>query len=105
MRLAGDYNGDNSVDAADYAVWRNSENQSVEPGTGADGDRDGYISYNDYSVWRQFFGQKIITSTGTAAASRVSLASDRFAVPEPAGTVLLMAAAVFMMSTVRRRPD
>ena len=33
----GDYNGDGTVDAADYTVWRDTFGQEVDEGTGADG--------------------------------------------------------------------
>ena len=47
--LAGDYNHDDIVDAADYAVWRNTNGQS---GTGlaADGNGDGFVNSLDYDI-------------------------------------------------------
>jgi hypothetical protein len=51
--LSGDYNGDGVVGAADYAVWRTSNNTSVilpndvTPGT---------VDDSDYTVWRSHFG-------------------------------------------------
>ncbi len=53
---AGDYNGDGSVDAADYTVWRNTLGQNVANGTGADGDQNGTIEQNDYTIWKTNFG-------------------------------------------------
>ena len=64
--LAGDFNGDGTVDAADYTVWR-------------DGLGDKYTA-DDYGDWKANFGR---SRGGEAAVSSVQLA-----VPEPAGWVL-----------------
>jgi hypothetical protein len=77
--LPGDYNSDQRVDAADYVVWRNSSGQSVTPGTGADGDRNGVIDAADYLVWQASFGQ----SAGSGSTIGEST------VPEPTGIMLL----------------
>jgi hypothetical protein len=60
--LDGDYNGDGSVDAADYVVWRKNDGT---PG--------------GYDTWRMNFG----SSSGSGAGSAVT------AVPEPASVLLL----------------
>ena len=64
--LAGDYNGDGVVDAADYAVWR-------------DGDAPD-SSQAGYDLWAANFGATAGSATASAAA-----------VPEPATALLLMA--------------
>ena len=61
--LPGDYNGNGIVDAADYVIWRDTLNQSVANGTGADGDGNGLIQQADYAVWRANFGN---TAAGAA---------------------------------------
>jgi hypothetical protein len=71
--MPGDYNGDDAVDAADYAAWRTTIGQNVAQGTRADGNGDGRIGSADYDVWRANFGK---TSPGSG--------SIIFAVPEPA---------------------
>jgi autotransporter-associated beta strand protein len=69
----GDYNGDGSVNAADYVVWRKSPaNYGGNPG---------------YDLWRANFGQ---TSGSGAGATADSLSS---AVPEPSPLLLLALAA------------
>ena len=59
VTVAGDYNGDGVVDAADYTVWRDALGQTVSPGLGADGDGDGQITNSDLEVWRANFGVTI----------------------------------------------
>lgn len=67
--VAGDYNGNGVVDAADYVVWRNggplqNEVASVTPGT---------VTAEDYDAWRARFGNISASGSGSGAA-----------VPEPA---------------------
>jgi serralysin len=90
--LPGDYNHDGVVDAADYAVWRDTLGQSVSAGSGADGNGDGLVTQADYSVWRGHFGQ--------AAAGGASLASNH--VPEQP-SILLALAGLLADVVVRRR--
>lgn len=76
QRLAGDYNQDGVVDAADYAVWRDMLGLvGVTPGSGADGDLSGSITAADYDIWRQNFGE--------------SLGGQSMPLPEPSSAVLL----------------
>lgn len=75
--LAGDYNGNGTVDAADYVVWRN--------GDSPDDTQAGY------DLWRSRFG---LTSAGGAGAAN--------AVPEPASMGLLLVCLGFV-SALRRR--
>src|SRR5690606_15369494 len=79
--LAGDFNGDNVVDAADYTVWRNhlGGNESV---LGGNGNNNGVVDAGDYTVWKDNFG---------ASAGALGLASAQ--VPEPSSVVLLAFAA------------
>jgi hypothetical protein len=76
--LDGDYNGDGTVGAADYTVWRNSVGQSGA-GLAADGNRDGRIDSADYNFWKTSFR----VSAGAASARLI-------AVPEPTCAVLLI---------------
>jgi hypothetical protein len=70
--LAGDYNSDGRVDAADYVVWRKNP-------SGFGGDPAGY------NTWRANFGR---SAGGPASAAATA------AVPEPGTLVLLCLAAV-----------
>lgn len=54
--IAGDYNADGAVDAADFTVWRSSLGETGQV-LAADGDRDGAVTVSDYHVWKQNFGQ------------------------------------------------
>ena len=96
--VPGDYNQNGTVDAADYVLWRDTLDQNVTPGTGADGsgpagEPDGVVNTHDYNFWRARFGS-------TAAASAASLATS--AVPEPASWVLL--ATIFIAVRPADRP-
>jgi hypothetical protein len=77
-RLAGDYNRDGVVDAADYTVWRRA--MQGDGDFAADGSRNGIIDQADYEVWRTHFG-----STATIAASALT-------VPETTPWVLFLIA-------------
>jgi hypothetical protein len=82
--LPGDFNGDGSVDAADYVVWRKGVGTTY--------------SQADYGVWRSHFGQ----SAGSGAAL-VSDGVDLVSVPEPTSVgLLLLVAATALLLTARR---
>jgi hypothetical protein len=81
--LLGDYNGNGTVDAADYVLWRNGGplmNESVSPGT---------VDQADYEFWRSRFGAT--AGSGTAQA----------AVPEPS-TLLLTIFGLASLQALRR---
>jgi Glycosyl hydrolase family 10/Dockerin type I domain len=75
----GDYNGDGTIDAVDYTVWRDSLGSHVAPGTGADGNLDGVIDPEDYIVWKQSF-------EGAGSGTR----GVAFTVPETASWLLAL---------------
>ncbi len=81
--VAGDYNGDGFVDAADYTVWR--DNLGGDAAAFAEGTRDptamGLVSTADYSYWKNNFS--------SPAVSAVGLASGSATVPEPAAWLIL----------------
>jgi hypothetical protein len=89
-QLTGDYNGDGSVNAADYVVWRKTLGQS---GTDlpADGNGDEQITDEDYTVWRENFG-----------ASGSSMGAGSASVPEP-GSMALVVAAIILSSALGRQ--
>lgn len=89
--LVGYYNGDDTVDAADYTIWRDTLG-ATGPGLAADGDKNEVIDVEDYNIWKAHFGE----SQSPTAAS---------AVPEPASFALGGSAlAVGFAASGRRRP-
>jgi hypothetical protein len=77
--IAGDYNDDGRVDAADYTVWRN--------GLGS------VFTRADYDVWRNNYGIGVPDS-GSGAISN-------FAIPEPASALMLLVGMLSMGSCRR----
>jgi hypothetical protein len=75
--LAGDFNGDGGVDAADYVLWR------IDPGS--------FSGVGGYDAWRQNFG------AGSGSGS--SLAS----VPEPTGNSLIVIVLLYGAIICERR--
>jgi hypothetical protein len=94
--LAGDYNGDEVVNAADYTVWRNHLGTSdtlpndMSPGS---------VTVEDYAVWKQNFGAVLPAGAGGGGAAATGAA----AVPEPASLLLLVGAALATLAMFRTR--
>jgi poly(beta-D-mannuronate) lyase len=82
--LAGDYNSDGHVDAADYVLWRKTSGQNVPHWSGADGNGDGVVDGEDFDVWSENVGSSLTGAGGGAAAF----------VPEPASQILAAMAIV-----------
>ncbi|MFO0788163.1 MAG: hypothetical protein U0805_01820 [Pirellulales bacterium] len=84
--VAGDYNNNGVVDAADYVLWRNGgplQNEVDTPGT---------VNAADYTAWRARFGNTTGSGSLTGAA-----------VPEPANVALLFATVCGVMLYPRQR--
>jgi hypothetical protein len=92
VSLAGDYNHDGIVDAADYAVWRGTYGQSVAAGTAADGNNDGFIDQGDYDMWTNNFGHGGAGAGGGAAT-----------VPEPGSGLLIIFGGLMLAAGRRKR--
>jgi hypothetical protein len=80
-QLAGDYNGNGVVDAADYVLWRRNQNTT---NTLPNDPIGGTIGAAQYTQWRAHFGQPAGGGTGALANPTV---------PEPAASAMLMFAA------------
>lgn len=89
--LAGDFNDDGEVDAADYTLWRDALG-GPESLINYAGDGSGTVDPGDYQVWKAQYG---FTDAGTASASAV--------VPEPAAWLMLLAPSMVFAGTRRRR--
>ncbi len=88
LGVAGDYNQDGYVDAADYVIWRKTVGTDAPM---ADGDGSGLVDEPDYQLWRQAFG------TATAGQGGGSTA-----VPEPRGAWLVIGAVLSTFFVKRR---
>jgi hypothetical protein len=92
--LPGDYNGNNTVDAADYTIWRDALTAGATsllndptPGT---------VDESDFTYWRAHFGE----SLGSGAAA--GLPGSPAAVPEPASILLLFFGGNALLLAARR---
>ena len=92
--IRGDYDRSGQVEAADYVLWRNSHNESVTPGTAADGNLDGQVTTADYDLWRTNFGQATVAGFGEQPSFAAAAA-----IPEPHSILLFVAAAIALVST------
>lgn len=84
--LAGDYNSDGLVDAADYSVYRDTLGSTAD--LRADGNNDGEINAADLAVWSGAFG---------------SVSGSSGAVPEPSSLLLAALAYGYFSTAARRR--
>lgn len=87
FELAGDYNGNGIVDAADYSVWRDTFGLTGS-GLAADGNGNGAIDVDDYGIWKSNFGHTAGSGSGANANA---------AVPEPATFVMLVVGMLGML--------
>lgn len=76
--LIGDYNGDLTVNAADYTVWRNTLGAFVDEYDGADGNGNGEIDRPDFDVWKSRYGDTLqgMGAGADTANNIVGLATD-----------------------------
>ncbi|TWT86645.1 Matrixin [Pseudobythopirellula maris] len=86
--LAGDYNGNGVVDAADFTLWRDTLGETDN--LAADGDLSGEVDQGDYDLWAANFGMTLDAAPAHLAA------------PEPNAT-LMGVIAVFTTPWLRGR--
>jgi hypothetical protein len=80
--LPGDYNGDLTVNAADYTVWRNTLGTAVARYVGADGDGSRLIDPGDFQVWKDHYGETLeMPAAGAAIQAERSQAPPAIAQP------------------------
>jgi hypothetical protein len=93
LRLAGDYNDDGVVNAADYTVWRNSRD-AFGSGLVADGNRDGGVDVADFVLWKSRYGNTRATG---------ALAGMGQQVPEPNSLIGALVFAALGLTLARNR--
>jgi T5SS/PEP-CTERM-associated repeat protein len=86
--LAGDFNHDGNVGAADYVVWRNNLGTTYTEA--------------DYNVWRDNFGR---SAAGAAAIADSMSTSGVAHVPEPTGMVLFVIGPLLVIMRVSSYRD
>jgi hypothetical protein len=89
MLLAGDFNDDGFVDAADYTLWRDN----LGSATALANDDSPGVGQDDYDVWRSHFGET--KDSGSAATAHE-------AVPEPTSLIVLALSSIALPFRRRR---
>jgi autotransporter-associated beta strand protein len=90
--LAGDYNQNGIVDAADYIVWREAAGAGATTLTNRSGAITGAVGQADYDFWRSRFGLTVVTGSALNTGANV---------PEPAAGLL----AILAMLTINGRSN
>jgi hypothetical protein len=99
--VAGDYNGNGIVDAADYTVWRNN-NGTVFQLTNEGPDTPGEVTIEDYNFWKANFGNGAPPpGGGSTAGGNAGLGG--VAVPEPTALALWLGACGVIVLRPKRR--
>ena len=91
--INADYNGNGTVDAGDYSMWRDSVGQTGA-NLPADGNGDRVVDEADYEHWKTYFGASTSGSAGGAAV----------AAPEPTTASFVALLAMLLAAAVRRLP-
>jgi PEP-CTERM motif len=91
--LLGDYNGNNTIDAADYTVWRDALTAGAT--SLANDPTPGTVDESDFLYWRDHFGETLGSGAGSGAA----------AVPEPNSLAMLFVGSILGLAGRRRLVD
>jgi MYXO-CTERM domain-containing protein len=89
---SADFNGNGTVDAGDYTVWRDNFGNTNATNALGDADGDSDVDGADFLAWQQQFG----TSTGATQSNTGS-------VPEPSGLALGLSVAAAAAAARRRK--
>ncbi|TWT89835.1 hypothetical protein Mal64_02150 [Pseudobythopirellula maris] len=90
----GDFNGDGSVDAADFTTWRDNLDADESVLAAGSGDGSGTVDVGDYDEWVLNFGSSSATALGLSVGVNV---------PEPSSWVLLAMLSALLGSSRRLR--
>jgi len=92
--VAGDYNGNGIVDAADYTIWRDTLGSTTDLRANGDntGASAGKIDQADFTFWKSHFGGLGSASFGSGA------------VPEPSSITLAIVGILLGGRMLRRKP-
>jgi uncharacterized protein (TIGR03382 family) len=96
--IAGDYDRNGTVDAADYALWRNTFNSRSN--LAADGNFNGIVDHGDLMIWRGNFGR---SQAASAEAHGEPDWSRPQGTPEPSAAMLAVWGVALTAMLVRRR--
>jgi hypothetical protein len=72
--LLGDYNGNQTVDAADYVLWRKALGSTND--LRADGSGNGAVDQADYAVWRSQIGTSLAHVSGVESGISAAVMAD-----------------------------
>lgn len=111
--LTGDYNGDGTVNIADYTVWRDnlggSESALANPGNGS-----GTVDAGDYTAWKDNFGASGSGGGGLTVLNGAviyeplagAVVGSTAPVPEPstAAGLLVLIFGVGLLAVAKRKP-
>jgi hypothetical protein len=89
--VAGDYNNNGVVDAADYVIWRKLLGTNTQLQNEGENVTPGMVTDEDYATWRMNFGATATPGAGSSAA-----------VPEP-GAIVLAMLGLSLLGAFRRR--
>lgn len=95
LSLAGDYNGNGLVDAADYSVWRDA--LTAASTSLLNDPTPGTVDESDFAYWRDHYGEVLGAGAGVAGS-----ASASSAVPEPTSALLATVAGALITLIERR---
>ncbi len=93
--VPADYDGNGTVESADFGEWKSQFGDSIAAFTGADGNGDGTVDLADYTLWRDSLG-----------ATGIEATAGQFApVPEPGTLVGSLGLLACLAGRARRQPS